>query len=55
MPLLALLAPLWRANPINPEEMLEWPADYTFQMLSYLALARDIDAQLAKREDIEFG
>lgn len=47
MPYEALIAPIWRANPCNPEELDEWPMDRVFRMLYYLGLAKELDQELA--------
>lgn len=46
MPILGLLAPLWYRAPTDPDEMMEWPADYVYQMLWYVGAEVQIQREL---------
>jgi hypothetical protein len=41
-PLIAQLSPLFLEHPMDPDEILDWRADYTFKMLKYGAIIRQI-------------
>lgn len=46
MPYEALIAPIWYANPCNPEEIDDWPMDRVFRMLNYIKLQKEIQQEL---------